>query len=863
MDDQVTGLGAGPLWGLMRTARNEHPELILRLIDLDGSEEESTEHLVRTLLLREEPECALRRGQVFVPRLQYSHRSDTTSLVQQQRLLHPGGAVLITGGLGGLGQRVARWLVSSHGVRDLVLTSRGGMDTPGAKAQVDELTELGAKVTVISSDSADFQSVRSVVAMFNKDRPLRGVVHAAGTLDDGVLSALTPKRCDLVLRPKVDGAWYLHQLTQGMELDFFVMFSSISGILGAPGQGNYAAANAFLDALAHRRRANDLPATSVAWGPWDGQGMVAGLSEAGRTHLTQLGLDLLGPAEGLELLELATRSNYALTVAAALDPNRVRTSYNRKARVPPLLCLLLRGVDDHSQQLDGERSTSLPNVLRKASSQEQETVVLDAVREAVAKTLGFMSPAEVHVNRPFQDFGIDSLTAVLTRNRLAEVSGLPLPATAVLDHPSVKALGQFLLSKLLEPNADPLQEPTGATVKANTAPPAAAGFDIAAMMKGCLDPMLQFDNVIQTSARPEAIFISGATGFVGAFFLHELLESGILAYCLVRAGSVSQGKQRLVNTLEGYGLWKPAYAELINPVVGDLAQPFLGLDERTFEQLASRVDTICHAGALVDWMRPLNDYIGPNILSMHEVLRLASLGRSKTIHLISTSATLPKYMGYEVMEGDQEYGYATSKWIAEQMVSAARWRGAKASVYRLPFITASTRSGHFRHDRGDFLHNLILGSIEMGSFPSINANLSAVLPVDYVCKTIFTTLINIPAQTNWDYDFVNSRAPRFNDLINMINTARGVGEVIQFAKWREQALEWAAANPTSHLARIAAVVDGLTDESVGPMFACLPMPMGDHIVDTSEHLGPLLDDQFVRKYLNRANTARAATPTGC
>ncbi|KXG49399.1 Acyl transferase/acyl hydrolase/lysophospholipase [Penicillium griseofulvum] len=853
IEDRVTGLGAGALWGLMRTARNEHPELTLRLIDLDGDEGEPTEHLLaRALMLRSEPECALRRGHISAPRLQYLHEADTVPRVQKQWFLRPDGAVLITGGFGGLGRRVARWLVSTHGIRDLVITSRGGMNTPGAKEQVDELAELGANVTVVASDSADFQSVRSVVGMFNKDRPLRGAVHAAGVLDDGILSALTPHRCDAVFRPKVDGAWYLHHLTQDMELDVFMMFSSISGILGMPGQGNYAAANAFLDALAHQRRSNGLAATSVAWGPWEGQGMIAGLGETGRARLTQLGLDSIGPAEGLQLLELAARGDYALTVAAALDPNRLRSSYDRKAGVPPLFRLLLRGKGEYDRQLDGERFTDLCNVLRSATPQEQATTVMDAVRETVAKTLGFMSPEDVHINQPFQDLGIDSLTAVLTRNQLAELTGLALPASIVFDHPNAKALAQFLLSKLLEPAGDPSQGSSGALLKSNVAPAVPPGLNIAAIMKGCLDPMFRFDDVVEMAARPKAIFITGATGFVGAFLLHELLESNIPSYCLVRADNASHAKRRLVSTLESYGLWKPGYATLVNSVVGDMTQPLLGLDEKAFEQLAIGVDAICHAGALVDWMRPLKDYVGPNIVSMHEVLRLSSLGRPKTVHLISTAATLPKYMGYEVVEGDQEYGYATSKWIAERMLAAARWRGAKASVYRLPFVTASICSGYFRRDRGDFLHNLIVGSIEMGSFPSINADLSAVLPVDYLCKTISTLMTNVPGQTG-DYDFVNSSAPSFNAFFNMISVASGVGEVIQFAKWQERALAWATANPTSHLARIAAVVDGLTEESVAAMFECLPM--GEHVFDTNKDLGPLLDDQFVEKYLSRTNTA--------
>ncbi|KAF3020741.1 hypothetical protein E8E15_003169 [Penicillium rubens] len=219
-----------------------------------------------------------------------------------------------------------------------------------------------------------------------------------------------------------------------------------------------------------------------------------------------------------------------------------------------------------------------------------------------------------------------------------------------------------------------------------------------AVGKGYLDPDITFDN-IDEAQRPRSVFIAGATGFVGAFILRELFELGIV------------GKQRLVESLASYDIWKPDYASLLNPVVGDAAKPLFGLANAAFDELANCVDAICHSGALVDWMRPLHDYIGPNVISTHEVLRLASRGRGKAVHVISTLATLPIYLGYQVPESEREYGYSTSKYIAERMVAAARWRGAKASVYRVPFVAASAATGHFRVDRGDFLHNLIAGSI--------------------------------------------------------------------------------------------------------------------------------------------------------
>jgi amino acid adenylation domain-containing protein/thioester reductase-like protein len=869
--DMVSGLGAGPLWGLMRTARNEHPELTLRLIDL-GDEEADCKALGPALTLGAEPECALRFGQMLVPRLQrVSPASDPAVAAGEIRakLVRPEGAVLITGGLGDLGRRVARWLASAQGVRDLVLTSRRGMSAPGAGAIVAELAELGARASVVACDSADLDSVKSVMATFDQDRPLRGVVHAAGVLDDGTLTALTPERCDAVFLPKLDGAWHLHELTQEMELDLFMMFSSVASVMGNPGQGNYAAANAFLDALAHLRRAQCLPATSVAWGLMQGNGMAAGLSETDRARFARQGLDWLTPEESLELFELAVQGGRPLTMAAALDLDRFGRYYEERGGVPPLYRSLLSS--NGSERTRSGSAPDLRQLMSETAPGERAAVVLGVVAEEVARTLGFASPKDVDVDLPLQGIGIDSLTAVLMRNQLARLTGLALSAKIAFDHPNLRALSQFLLSKLLEAGlaapAEPAAGVAEATASAATAGTATAGaataemarapgLNMATVRTACLDPELRFDNAAGALAVPESVFITGATGFVGAFLLHELLKAGITAYCLVRADGASQARQRLVGTLDSYGLWQEEWAPLLNPVVGDLTEPLLGLDEETFNQLADQVDAICHSGALVTWMRPLDDYIAPNVIGAHEILRLASRGRGKAVHFISTFATLPKYLGYEVNRDVREYGYLTSKWMAEQLVSAARWRGARASVYRLPFVGASASTGHFRLDRGDFLHNLIAGGIAMGSLPSLNADLSAVLPVDYLCKTIADAMIKDLARIGKDYDFANPQAPSFDRFFELIGAASGAVAIVQFDEWRQRALAYAATHPQSSLARIAAVVDGLTQESMADMFESLPV--GEHVFGGAHYPSPPVDEQFARNYVDRIN----ARPNG-
>ena len=871
--DNHQGLAAAPLWGLMRTARYEHSELNLRLIDL-SIEEEGFDVLAPVLMTgADEPECAIRGSQLLRPQIQQLNVPIGT-VNKQQLSLRKDGAVLITGGLGGIGQQLAKWLASTHHIHDLVLTSRRGIKASGAEALIGELAQLGAKATVVACDVGDFKSVKALMETFGTNRPLRGVIHAAGQTDNGVLSTLTPERCATTFKPKVHGAWHLHELTQNMDLDIFMFFSSISGVLGMPGLGNYAAANTFLDALAHLRSARGLPATSIAYGVWGGEGMAANLNgRTTRTHLAHFGLDPLKPEDGIVLFEQAVTSNRALTVAAALDPIRLRNHLEEeRGGIPSFFRLLLsqKKLDKSSSDKTRHDRGQLRNALSEAPPNQHAGIVLTMVRETVGKALGYASLEEVDADASLQDIGFDSLTAVLLRNHLANLTQLKhLPISSVTwNHPNLKSLSQYLLSQLRK-EAEENGTMSDAAAVAGKAPNSVASINgvssrpnMSMAKKGCLDPSLTFNdtNALQ---RPNSVFVTGATGFVGAFILHELLEQNVSTYCLVRAQGIDHGTQRLVAALTSYDLWKPQYVPLLHPVAGNIAEPFFGLSEPTFDHLAGQVDAVCHAGALVDWMRPLDEYIGPNVISTHEVLRLASRGRPKAVHVVSTLATLPKHLGYEVSEHDREYGYSTSKYMGERMVSAARWRGAKASVYRVPFVTASASSGHFRGDSGDFLHNLVAGSIEMGSFPSLNADLSVVLPVDYISKTIVSAMLHDLSRIGFDYDYVRSPAPssdRFFELMGTAVAAEGGDDreygIQSFAPWQREALAYATAHPKSSLARIAAVIDGLTEETAPDLLTGLPP--GHHVFGGEVYPAPELDEKVARRYWLRIENARLA-----
>ncbi|MER5265558.1 SDR family NAD(P)-dependent oxidoreductase [Actinosynnema sp. NPDC002837] len=425
----ATGLGVAPVWGAVRAAQAENPAAFV-LVETDGLAE--SEAVLAAAIASGEPEVAVREGVLATPRLvAVEGGGDAPGF-------DPEGTVLITGGTTGLGARVARRLVAGHGVRHLLLAGRRGPDTPGVDALVAELTEAGAHVSVARCDFADRDAVAALVGSVPAAHPLTAVVHAAGVLDDGVLAAQTPDRVERVLRPKVDAAWHLHEVTAGLDLAAFVLFSSLAATLGGPGQANYAAANAFLDALAAHRHAAGLAASSFAWGLWTGTGMGESLADADVRRLAELGLPPLDVDAGLALFDAALRTDEAHVALMRVDRAALRARAVRH-EAPPMLRDLARVP---VRQSVGE--TSAAERLAALGDEERARVLLGEVRAAAAEVLGHDGAASVDPDRVFRDLGFDSLSSLNLRNRLNAVTGLRLPATLVFDHPTCRAVAAYL-----------------------------------------------------------------------------------------------------------------------------------------------------------------------------------------------------------------------------------------------------------------------------------------------------------------------------------------------------------------------------------------------------------------------------------
>ncbi|TYK43955.1 type I polyketide synthase [Actinomadura decatromicini] len=433
--DEAPDLATAPLWGLARAAQAEHPGRFT-LVDLDGAAD--AVRALRTALATGEPQVAVRAGVPHVPVLARATGAGRPAPWSAD------GTVLITGGTGGLGARVARHLVAAHGVRRLILASRRGPDAPGAADLRAELTGLGADVTVVACDVADAGALAAVLAAVPSEHPLSGVVHTAGVVDDGLVGSLTHEQVDAVLRPKADAAWNLHELTRELGLSAFVLFSSAAGVMDAAGQGNYAAANVFLDALARHRRAAGLAATSLAWGLWAGDdGMGGRLDEVTRRRAGRSGLAALSADENLALMDLALRTGEPELLPVRVDTAALRA---RTDAVPAVLRGLVRGP---SRRRAGAPAAGLAARLADLPESERERVVLDLVRTQVAAVLGHDGAAEIDPGRAFNEIGFDSLAAVELRNALSTATGLRLSTTLVFDHPNPRALARHIADKAL------------------------------------------------------------------------------------------------------------------------------------------------------------------------------------------------------------------------------------------------------------------------------------------------------------------------------------------------------------------------------------------------------------------------------
>nr|CAD19085.1 StiA protein [Stigmatella aurantiaca Sg a15] len=449
------GPGAGavaqsPLWGLGQVVAYEHAELRCTRVDLAPVSVPGEEQTLLQELLAPagDDQVALRGRERHVPRLTRCRTDEVAGRSTDLRAgaIRSDGCYLITGGLGGLGLTIAKWLVA-RGARHLVLVGRRGA-SDAAEIALGQMRGAGAECLVMKADVANTSEVEELVGTIQRKMPpLRGIFHAAGLLDDGTVLQLTQARLRSVMAPKVEGAWNLHRATLGASLDFFVLFSSAASLVGIPGQGNYAAGNAFLDALAGLRKARGLACQSIQWGPWSEIGLAAEQDNRGE-RLALRGMGSLNPREGLEALEALLSPGEPLRERARigvlrLDARRWCKSYPA-IRSSPLFSVLLAGERNAKQVL--ERS-GLRARLNEEPARTRRAALESFLREEAAQVLR-LPPARIDLSRSLQTLGMDSLLSLELRNRLEANLELTLPATVLWNYPTLSALAPFLAERM-------------------------------------------------------------------------------------------------------------------------------------------------------------------------------------------------------------------------------------------------------------------------------------------------------------------------------------------------------------------------------------------------------------------------------
>ncbi|OLZ58528.1 hypothetical protein AV521_46155, partial [Streptomyces sp. IMTB 2501] len=447
----VPDLAASVVWGMIRTAQSEHPD---RFVLLDIDPESGTpdfETLLAQAIATNEQQLACRDATLLTPRLATAEAAPDTDGASA---LDPSGTVLITGGVSPQGRQLARHLVEEHQVRHLVLTSPQALESPGADGLRDDLAERGAEVTITACDTTDRAALAGLLREIPDAHPLVAVIHAAGVLDSGVLESLTEQQLNEVLGERISGAVHLHELTRHLDLSAFILFSSAAGVIGGAGYAGLASASAFLDALAHRRRAQGLPALSVAWGAWESADAATDRPNDGElARLSREGAVPLAAEEGLALFDTALTMGDPMVVGTRVDASVLRERAMAGV-LSPVWRGLVRMPAKRVAAAKDDAGLSLARRLIALPKAERGRVVLELVRGHAAAVLGHDLPARVEETRGFTDAGIDSLTAVELRNRLSAATGLQLPTTLVFDYPTPAELARHVVAELLGDKAE-------------------------------------------------------------------------------------------------------------------------------------------------------------------------------------------------------------------------------------------------------------------------------------------------------------------------------------------------------------------------------------------------------------------------
>ncbi|WP_442509431.1 thioester reductase domain-containing protein [Novipirellula sp. SH528] len=645
------------------------------------------------------------------------------------QLLRADASYLITGGAGGFGWEIAKWMIR-QGARHVVLISRSG-PSEDAAIEIESLRAEGVTIQDVRGDATKREDVERVIKQIHAESPaLKGVVHAAMVLDDAFIADLNEERFAKVLYPKMLGAWNLHHFTRDIALDHFICFSSFSNVVGATKQANYNAGNSFLDALAHHRRASGLPALTLNWGALLDAGFVARNNKTAE-YLDGVGLKAFRISEALDVFAEMILRDTALVGAGRVD-------WKQLSKVSDAVATLPMYESVRQDMTPNPSNSGLQSQLRSASQHERLEILCDFVASQVAGVFGIES-ANVDRETSLAQVGIDSLMAVELINRIETAAGTRIPMNRILRGPSVRELSHVILELMSEFDESEKDTPSKPAIEES----ALVGDRIDFHREAQLDPSIIPSGIeVDVDSSPR-VLLTGATGFLGAHLLHELLGTTTSqVVCMVRAENEIAGKRRIAENLFKYGLQHEYLDDRVRVLISDFSQPRLGLSEEHFDRLADSVDVIYHNGANVNLLLPYQSLKSDNVDGTRELLRLACRGKQKPMHYVSTFTVhaTEANRGRTITESDALprcedllYGYSQTKWVTERMLEEARRRGLPVTIYRPGHVTGHSETGIANVD--DLLHQIVRACLLVGAAPFRDFELD-VTPVDFVSKAI-------------------------------------------------------------------------------------------------------------------------------
>jgi len=828
-------VAASGLWGLGRVIGLEQPDVWGGMIDLDPDGTNVADVVAELVDGEGEDQVALRAEGRFAPRLIRSPHEDRPLLSFQPS---SEGVYLITGGMGGLGLTVAKWLVE-NGATHIAITGRS--EFPAHDTWTDDghddatkeritalsgLEALGAQVSVVQADVIDGDRMKTVIMGLNGMKGgLRGIVHAAGISRPQDIVDIDLDTFNSVLKPKVEGAWVLHELTKDLELEIFLMFSSIASVWGSQHIASYSTANHVLDALGHHRGALGIAGLSVNWGPWLVETNLADTEVL--EFLEAVGLQPFEAPQGTEIMGHLIASNVPQMVVSGVDWSVFKMVYEARGE-RPLLEHIKVGAGGGG---DGpaEKSETLL-ALEDAAPSERGGIVQGYLREQIADIMR-MDAESVDLNSDVVELGVDSLMVMEVIKLCKRGLGVTILPKDLFERPTVAEWATYVTAEIGEthgleaeaPAAEAKAETKKADVEASQGTPKGPDWtkpeNLVPEIGLAEDVRPAPGATVERLDDPSAILLTGGTGFVGAYLLKELLkETHARIHCLVRGDDPDAAKRRLAETFAKYELdWDSQAEERVVALPADLGLPKFGLTDGDYDRLGRTMDGIFHCAAIVNFSLSYEQSKAANIVGTEEILRLACKGKLKPVHYVSTYGLwgIPDDPHTKYMEDDDILGagklingYVQTKWVAEKNVYIARDRGVPVNTYRLGRVMGDT-------SRGIGLTTaltcaILKGCIQLGKAPKFGDHLVEMTPVDY-CAQAMVHIAKEATELGTTFHLINPSRISFGELVAYMQRRGYELEVVSPRDWQAGLLATLGTESSNELHPLMDAVEEVLD----------------------------------------------------